>query len=125
MTPEEITDAQSPFGGWERSTRAFATAGADPAPAWSDFADPLEAIAGRFSRNPGPASASRFSKEERGALSILGLGEDADRHALRQRYSVLVRRYHPDKNGGDRSHESRLGNVIEAYQLLRKSRAFA
>jgi curved DNA-binding protein CbpA len=56
---------------------------------------------------------------------VLGLGEDADRHAIRQRYSNLVRRYHPDKNGGDRSHEARLGEVIEAYQLLRKAPVFA
>jgi curved DNA-binding protein CbpA len=44
---------------------------------------------------------------------------------MRQRYSTLVRRYHPDKNGGDRSHEGRLAEVIEAYQLLRKAAAFA
>jgi curved DNA-binding protein CbpA len=44
---------------------------------------------------------------------------------LRKRYSGLVRRYHPDKNGGDRTHEGKLGNVIEAYQLLRRSAAFA
>ena len=35
MSPDEITEAQSPYGGWERSTRAFATAGGDPAPAGS------------------------------------------------------------------------------------------
>ena len=46
-------------------------------------------------------------------------------HELRKRYSALVRRYHPDKNGGDRSHEGKLGAVIEAYQLLRKATAFA
>jgi hypothetical protein len=124
MTPEEITDAQSPYAGWDRSTRAFAAAGADPAPAWSDFADPLEAISGRF-RRVRPETPSRFSGPERRAMTVLGLAEDADRHALRQRYSLLVRRYHPDKNGGDRTHEGRLGEVIEAYQLLRKSPAFA
>jgi DnaJ-class molecular chaperone len=68
---------------------------------------------------------SRFTKPEQRALSVLGLGEDADRHQVRQRYSNLVRRYHPDKNGGDRSHERRLREVIEAYQTLRKSAAFA
>jgi curved DNA-binding protein CbpA len=68
---------------------------------------------------------SRFSKSERPARSVLGLGEDADRHAVRKRYSQLVRRYHPDKNGGDRAHETRLGAVIEAYQLLRRAAAFA
>ena len=125
MSSEEISEAQSPLHGWDRSTRAFAAAGADPPPAWADFADPLEAISGRFGRARKPEQPSRFAREERRALSVLGLGEDADRHALRQRYSLLVRRYHPDKNGGDRSHEDRLRAVIEAYQLLRKAAAFA
>jgi curved DNA-binding protein CbpA len=56
---------------------------------------------------------------------VLGLGMDADRKALRQRYSDLVRKFHPDRNGGDRSHEAALQRVIEAYQQLRKSPAFA
>lgn len=124
MTPEEIQSAQSPLAGWEWPSRKFAANGADPPPRWSDFADPLDAIATRFG-HIGSDKASRFNKAERRALGVLGLGEDADRHALRQRYSNLVRRFHPDKNGGDRSHEGRLGQVIEAYQLLRKSEAFA
>jgi DnaJ-domain-containing protein 1 len=125
MSAEEIQDAQGPLGGWERPSRRFAANGADPPPSWSDFTDPLDAISGRFGRWRNTQSPSRFSKPERRALSVLGLAEDADRHALRQRYSALVRRYHPDKNGGDRSHEGRLGEVIEAYQLLRKASAFA
>jgi hypothetical protein len=124
MTPDEISDAQSPLAGWERPSRKFAANGADPPPRWSDFTDPLDAIATRFGRHRS-GEPSRFSKAERQALSVLGLGEDADRHALRQRYSNLVRRYHPDKNGGDRAHEARLVAVIEAYQLLRKSAALA
>lgn len=125
MTSEEITEAQSPLSGWDRPSRRFAATGADPAPKWSDFTDPLNAIGARFGRFRDAANSSRFNKPERRALSVLGLGDDADRNQLRKRYSGLVRRYHPDKNGGDRSHEGRLGEVIEAYQLLRKSRAFA
>lgn len=124
MSPDEIQEAQGPLGGWERPSRKFASNGADPPPAWSDFADPLDAISARFGHLR-EGKTSRFGKAERRALGVLGLGEDSDRHALRQRYSTLVRRYHPDKNGGDRSHEGRLGEVIEAYQLLRKSAAFA
>jgi hypothetical protein len=123
MSPEEIAHAQSPIGGWDRPSRKFAANGADPPPRWSDFADPLDAVATRFGRVRG--QPSRFSRREQGALSVLGLGEEADRHSVRRRYSALVRRYHPDKNGGDRSHEGRLGEVIEAYQLLRRSPAFA
>ena len=52
----------------------------------------------------------------------MGLKDDVDRTALRQRYSELVRRYHPDRNGGDRSLEAKLGAVIEAYQTLKGAR---
>jgi DnaJ-class molecular chaperone len=125
MSADEISRAQHPLGGWERPSRKFAANGADPPPSWSDFSDPLEAISTRFGKVRERSGASRFSRAEQRALSVLGLGEDADRHAVRKRYSNLVRRYHPDKNGGDRSHEGRLGEVIEAYQLLRQSPAFA
>ena len=125
MSAEVISEAQSPLSGWERPSRRFAAAGGDPPPAWSDFADPLDAISSRFRHMREPAAASRFDKSERRALAVLGLGDDADRHALRSSYSALVRRFHPDKNGGDRSHEDRLREVIEAYQLLRRAAAFA
>src|SRR3954471_11466946 len=124
MSPDEISEAQGPLAGWGRPSRKFAANGADPPPRWSDFSDPLDAISTRFGRMR-DGQTSRFGKAERQALSVLGLGEDADRHAVRNRYSQLVRRYHPDRNGGDRSHEARLGAVIEAYQLLRKAAAFA
>lgn len=125
MSPEEIEAAQSPIAGWERSTRAFATNGADRGPAWADFADPLDAISARFRPDVRRERVERFTAQQRHALRILGLGDDLDRMALRKRYSQLVRRYHPDRNGGDRSHEKKLVEVIEAYQLLKGARAFA
>ncbi|MEJ7776814.1 MAG: DnaJ domain-containing protein [Sphingomicrobium sp.] len=124
MSPDEITEAQGPLAGWERPSRRFAHSGADPAPAWSDFADPLDAIAASFryaERGPPP----RFSRDEQRALGALGLSEDSDLHSVRKRYSQLVRRFHPDRNGGDRSHEQRLGEVIGAWQLLKTAKAFA
>lgn len=126
MSPEEIEAAQSPVAGWDRATRAFAHAGVDPAPAWSEFRDPLDAISGRFERRQGSAQrSSRFSGSEQQALETLGLGQQSDLHAVRKRYSELVRRYHPDRNGGDRRHEAKLGQVIEAWQVLKKAPAFA
>ena len=125
MTPDEIEAAQSPVAGWERQTRAFTLSGADPGPAWSDFPDPLDAISARFRPGVARRETSRFSGEERHSLGILGLREDTDLHAVRKRYSELVRRYHPDSNGGDRSHERKLGEVIAAWQKLKIARAFA
>ena len=125
MTPDQIEAAQSPIAGWERQTRAFAVAGASPDPAWSDFTDPLDAISARFRPGMARQAVDRFTAAERHALHVMGLNDDADRMALRRRYSKLVRRYHPDRNGGDRGHEGKLGAVIEAYQLLKAARVFA
>ena len=127
MSPEEIAAAQTPYGGWDRETRAFATGGADRPPKWADFADPLDAIGARF-RAAGPQQrkdGKPLSEGDRKNLRTLGLDIDADRRELRARYSELVRRYHPDRNGGDRSHEKALQQVIEAYTALKSRPAFA
>lgn len=129
MSPEEIADAQQPFGGWDRETRAFSANGAaDRPPRWADFTDPIDAIGARFRRTapePERADGRPLSGENRRDLDTLGLEHDADRRALRQRYAELVRRYHPDRNGGDRSHERQLGEVIAAYTRLKSAAAFA
>ena len=125
MSADEIEAAQSPTAGWERATRAFASAGADPGPSWSDFSDPLDAIAARFRPEARRQAVDRFSASERHALHVLQLKDDTDLHAVRRRYSELVRRYHPDRNGGDRRHERKLGEVLEAWQTLKVARAFA
>ena len=125
MSTDEIEQAQTIYGGWERETRAFSANGSPP-PRWADFADPLDAIGARFARRAEERRDGReLSPADRKSLRILGLGTDADRKALRQRYAELVRRYHPDRNGGDRSHEKALQAVIEAYTQLKSRPAFA
>jgi hypothetical protein len=127
MSDEELHQAQRPWSGWERETRAFSTAGASPTPRWADFTDPLDAIGARFrTRVRAPRKDGRpLSDLDRENLQILGLETDADRRTLRRRYAELVRKYHPDRNGGDRSHEKMLQRVIEAYTQLKSARAFA
>jgi len=133
MEPEEIAAAQRPYAGWERETRAFSHVGADRPPRWADFADPLDAIGARFRERMEEARAANapradgrpLSPEDRRSLRTLGLSVDADRRALRARYAELVRRYHPDRNGGDRTHERALQDVIAAYTQLKSRPAFA
>lgn len=130
MNTDQIMAAQSPTAGWETESRTFRAAGsADLPPRWADFKDPMDALGARFRQRMDEARREtadpRFTREEHRALQLMGLATDADRAALRRRYSELVRKYHPDRNGGDRSHEVRLGEVVAAYQLLRKARPFA
>lgn len=126
MSREEIEDAQTPFGGWPSETRAFTNGGVDSPPKWRDFHDPLEAISARF-RAQMPKERTegrRLSEGDRTAFAVLSLDINADRRALRTRYTELVRKFHPDHNGGDRAHEKALQAVVEAYQTLRLSPAF-
>lgn len=133
MSAEEILEAQAPGMGWRTESPSFrAGAGVDGMPRWADYDDPLDAISarargirGRAAREAELVRGGRFTRDEAEALDLLGLGSDVDQRRLRRRYTELVRRYHPDRNGGDRTHEARLGRVVEAYQLLRRSRGLA
>lgn len=125
MSFEEIEEQQTPYAGWERATRAFSP-GAGDKPRWADFVDPLDAIGAKFAReaNRERKDGRELSEIDRRAMKTLGLDKDADRRALRSRYAELVRRYHPDRNGGDRSHEKALQDVISAYTQLKGRPAF-
>lgn len=49
----------------------------------------------------------------------MGLDENADADAIRSRYKDMVKRLHPDANGGDRSLEDKLREIIRAYNYLK------
>ena len=56
---------------------------------------------------------------ERKALHTLGLEEGASRLDIKGRFKELVKRHHPDANGGDRGSEDKLREIIEAYNYLK------
>ena len=55
------------------------------------------------------------------ALETLNLESSATLQEIKARYKELVKRFHPDANGGDRGAEERLKQVIKAYGVLRAS----
>jgi hypothetical protein len=64
----------------------------------------------------------RIGKLERVALADLDLDASAGSATIRARYTELVKRCHPDANGGDRSAEHKLQRVIKAYKTLQKAK---
>lgn len=58
---------------------------------------------------------------EQKALDDLGLPHSANAEAVKARYKELVKRHHPDANGGDRSTEDRLRRIIQAYKVLKQA----
>ena len=60
---------------------------------------------------------------ERKALHELGLEEGADKVEIKARFKLLVKRHHPDANGGDRGSEDKLREIIQAYNYLKSTGA--
>ena len=58
---------------------------------------------------------------ERKALEAMGLDEFASLSEIKGRYKDLVKKFHPDRNGGDRDAEDQFRKVIQAYDYLKKS----
>jgi hypothetical protein len=56
---------------------------------------------------------------ERKALDVLGLDVGAEAAEIKARFKELVKRHHPDANGGDREFEDRLREIIAAYNYLK------
>ena len=62
-----------------------------------------------------------LSQLQRQAFDVLNLESSATLNEIKARYKELVKRFHPDTNGGDRGAEERLKQVIKAYGVLRAS----
>ncbi len=60
-----------------------------------------------------------MSEAARKAYATLDLAETTEPLAVKARYKQLVKRFHPDANGGDRSREERLQEIIRAYGYLK------
>jgi hypothetical protein len=58
---------------------------------------------------------------ERKSLKALDLDEDASAKEIKTRFKTLVKRHHPDANGGDKQSEDRLREVIQAYNHLKQA----
>lgn len=84
------------------------------------YQDPFGIFGARKESKAEPAR--RLGKLERNALADLDLEDDADSAKIRARYKELVKRCHPDSNGGDRSAEAKLQRVLKAYKTLQKAK---
>jgi hypothetical protein len=99
-------------------------------PSAEDFdgaADPFSMFSelnGRGRWRPGPgaqakAETRKVMNAERKALQVMGLSAEATLDDVKAKYKALVKQHHPDANGGDRSTEDRLIEIIKAYNYLK------
>lgn len=55
------------------------------------------------------------------ALMVMELRPPVTVEIVKARYKLLVKRFHPDANGGDKASEERFKEIGEAYRIVRKS----
>ncbi|MDP9634064.1 UNVERIFIED_ORG: curved DNA-binding protein CbpA [Ensifer adhaerens] len=80
------------------------------------FVSEAKARAGR----PEPRQRKLKTLEAK-AYETLGLSASATASDIKAAYKDLVKKHHPDANGGDRGSEERFRAVIQAYQLLKQA----
>lgn len=68
-------------------------------------------------QTPPPRAASPLAR----ALITLELEPPVTVATVKARYKLLVKRYHPDANGGDKASEERFKTISEAYRMVMTS----
>jgi hypothetical protein len=97
-----------------------------PNTAWAAaFSDPFGIFGGgRERRAPGTGREAEPDRRplrnlERRSFAVLDLEGGETGVEIKARYKLLVKQLHPDANGGDRSTEDRLRQIIQAYHYLK------
>jgi DnaJ domain len=79
-------------------------------------------LLGDSTASPAAAPVPRaLRNDQRRALDALGLDEHATPEQVKAQYKMLVKRFHPDANGGSRAMEDRFREIIQAYDRLKSS----
>lgn len=81
--------------------------------------DPFGLFDGTGKEQKAVAETRVIRNAERKAFEALSLEVSATAVQVKARYKDLVKRHHPDANGGDRSTEDRLIEIIKAYNYLK------
>ncbi|MBU3732200.1 MAG: J domain-containing protein [Beijerinckiaceae bacterium] len=86
--------------------------------------DPFDILRGggfRAEQRKAAEPETRVGPLARKAYETLDLPETTPKVEVKARFKILVKRFHPDMNGGDRSYEDKLREIINAYNTLKSS----
>ncbi|ADO42862.1 J domain-containing protein [Ketogulonicigenium vulgare] len=116
---EKAWGPTKPFGKRTDEQRAWARLGVE---------DAHQVLGDNATRNHGRAGPEggrrRLPPTERRAIEVLEVSENATKPEIRKAYKALIKLLHPDMNGGDRSQEEQLQQVVWAWEQVKDSRSF-
>ena len=111
---------------WERETKPFKQSAEERAWARLGIDDAHQVLGANATQNPGKAATGsrKLPATERRAVDILEVKDTATKAEIRKAYKALIKVLHPDMNGGDRSQEEQLSEVVWAWDQIKDSRYF-
>jgi len=107
------------MGSNSSATPDFAQKRSGRAGYYSRVRDPFNVFSA--DRDAGQPRERKLKSIEAKAMETLGLTAKATGEEIKSRYKELVKRHHPDANGGDRGSEDRLRAVLQAYRVLKQA----
>ena len=118
-------EAASQLGADERPTQPFRRTIEERAWARLGINDAHQVLGGNATQNPGrERTGRRLPPTEKRAIEILEARDDWEKAEIRKAYKKLIKVLHPDINGGDRSQEEQLAEVVWAWDQIKDSRNF-
>ena len=60
-----------------------------------------------------------LGQKDKDAFEIMGLDLGADWTTVQKKFKILVKKFHPDKNSGDKQYEDKLKKITLAYSHLK------
>ena len=64
---------------------------------------------------------TKISQTDRDALEVMGLNDQVKWEEIHSKFKNLVKKYHPDKNQGNKEFEDKLKKITLAYSQLKKT----
>lgn len=135
MSDAEVTDFQKDAvtghrptwkvgaNSWAHGTRLGDRGLTGAASRWRDAVRDPHGLFGEDAGHGGGAPDGRrpLRPVERKSLEALDLAETATKSEIKARFKLLVKRHHPDANGGDTRSEDKLREIIQAYNYLKQA----
>lgn len=125
-TEAELEEQERSDRVWNRETKPFQNSEEQRAWARLGVDDPHQVLGANATQNPGKSitGSRRLPPKERRALDILEAKDHWTKQEVRKQYKSLIKVLHPDMNGGDRSQEEQLQEVVWAWDQIKESRNF-
>ena len=118
MNKSEIEDFLKSDLKWHRPTQKFGSSDNFFNILWNNALNDKFNFFGKDEKMNG-LNAGRLSEKDKDAFGMLGLELNVDWPIVQKKFKTLVKKFHPDRNAGNKQFEDKLKKITLAYSHLK------